>query len=302
MKENRGDSKNRYRLSVHTAKKLGLKVNSSGRYRLSNDQKEELFNMDMQPIRRLFFDIETSPYKGYFWSQYSKYIPHDMVEEPMKVICISYKWEGENKIHRLVWNKGDDKKMVEQFIKIMNTANEIIAHNGDRYDIRVLRTRAIYHRIPMMPKYRTLDTLKKAKSGFKFFSNKLDNIAKELGVGAKIEHSGWSMWERTMKGDKDALEEMGNYCDGDIVVLEDVFFTLQNYVLNNTHVGTLNGGLKCSCPNCGSEDINLVQNVFTAKGTIKRLMDCNTCGYSYETSNAAYRTFLELRKSPISAN
>jgi hypothetical protein len=30
-----------------------------------------------------------------------------------------------------------------------------------------------------------------------------------------------------MKGNPEALEEMGVYCDGDIVVLEDVYLTMQ---------------------------------------------------------------------------
>lgn len=297
IQPNKGDCKNRYRLRDEIALKLGLQLNKNRRYRLDKEQLKQLFDMDIQPIKRLFFDIETSPYKGYFWNAYPKFIPHDMVEEHMKVICISYKWENEDKINRLVWDNGCDKQMIKDFIKIMNEADEIIAHNGDRYDVRVLRTRAITHRIPMFPKYRTLDTLKKLRSGFKFFSNRLDAIAKDLGVGAKVKHDGWSMWERTMKGDKQALKDMGNYCDGDIVVLEDVYLTLQNYIKPNIHVGVLNGNLKASCPSCGSEDTGLLKNNFTPTGTIKRLMECNTCEHTYEISNSAYRTLLEMKSN-----
>ena len=81
----------------------------------------------------------------------------------------------------------------------------------------------------------------------------------------------------------------GNYA---IVVLEDVFLTMQNYIKHNTHVGTHNGGVKCSCPNCASEEVVLFKNAFTALGTIKRVMKCNVCGYVYETSNSAYRNFI----------
>ena len=37
---------------------------------------------------------------------------------------------------------------------------------------------------------------------------------------------------------------MVNYCEGDIIVLEDVYFTMQNYIKSNTHAGVLNNNLK----------------------------------------------------------
>lgn len=299
MRENKGNSKNRYRMNDHTAIKLGLIPNISGRYRLNEKQKKLFFNLDQAGIKRLFFDIETSPMTVYTWrTGWKLNIGTDNIIEDWKIICISYKWEHEDKVKNLTWDKDqDDKQMLLDFIKIANKADELIAHNGDRFDIKKIRTRCIYHRIPMFPKYRTLDTLKKAKSGFNFNSNRLDYIAKFLGVGAKVEHEGFNMWVKCLQGDKQALKDMVYYCDGDIVVLEDVFFVLQNYILNNTHAGVNNGKLKASCPNCSSEDVALLKNNFTAKGTIKRQVECQPCGYVYEISNSAWRTFLEMRQN-----
>ena len=300
MTENKGNSKNRYRISNdNIAKKLGLTVNKNRRYRLNDKQKKEYFNMDIAPIKRLFFDIETSPMIVYSWRVGWKLnIGTDNIIEDWKIICISYKWEHEDKVKNLRWDKNKcDKQMLIDFINIMNKADECIAHNGDRFDIKKIRTRCIYHRIPMFPNYRTLDTLKKAKSGFNFNSNRLDYIAKFLGVGAKLEHEGFDMWVKCMQGDEEALNNMVEYCDMDIIVLEDVYLTMQNYIKNNTHTGTHNGKLKASCPNCGSEDISLLKNNFTALGTIKRQIECNSCTNVYETSNSAWRTFLELKNN-----
>lgn len=285
-----------------TARKIGLEPNKTGRYRLDNKPKilKKFMDLNMaNPVKRLFFDIETSPMILYSWrTGYKLNIPTDNIIEDWKIICISYKWEHENKVRNLTWDKKQcDKQMLIDFVKIMNKADECVAHNGDRFDIKKIRTRCIYHRIPMFPKYRTLDTLKKAKSGFNFNSNRLDYIAKFLGVGAKLEHEGFSMWVKCLQGDKKALKEMVKYCDMDIIVLEDVFLTLQNYILNNTHTGVLDGRFKASCPNCGSEDIFLLKNSVTAKGTVKRLIECNSCGYDYEISNRAWRNFLEIKQS-----
>lgn len=289
----------RYRLKDHTALKLGLTLKTSARYDLSKEQEKQLHNLDQDKIKRLFFDIETSPMVVYSWRVGWKLnIGPDNIIEDWKIICISYKWEDEDKVHTVSWDKDHcDRQLLIDFIKIANTADELIAHNGDRFDIKKIRTKCIYHRVPMFPSYRTLDTLKKAKAGFVFNSNRLDYIAKYLGVGAKLEHEGFKMWVKCMQGDKEALKAMIEYCEMDIIVLEDVFYVLENYVKNNTHAGVHNGKMKASCPTCASEDVVLLKNNFTALGTIKRQLECNSCGYDYEISNSAWRTFIEMKQN-----
>ncbi|HQJ57214.1 MAG TPA: ribonuclease H-like domain-containing protein [Caldisericia bacterium] len=294
------ENKNRrYRLKDSEVEKLNLSVNLRNRYRLSKEQERELLKMreSQYSIKRLFFDIETSAMIVYSWRiGWNITLSPDNIIQDWKIICISYKWEGEDSVHTLDWGKKMcDKKLLEDFIKVANTADELVAHNGDRFDVKKIRTRCISHRIPMFPNYKTLDTLKKAKSGFNFNSNKLDYIAKFLGVGAKLEHEGFNMWVKCMQGDKEALKAMIEYCEMDIIVLEDVFLTMQNYIKHNTHVGVINNNLKYSCPCCGSENVSLQKNVVTAMGTIKRQMNCDDCNYSYETSNSSYINYLKFK-------
>jgi len=106
---------------------------------------------------------------------------------------------------------------------------------------------------------------------------------------------GFDMWKNVMANDKDAMSEMVHYCEGDIIVLEDVFLTMQNYIKQNTHAGVLNNNLKYSCPCCSSEQITLVKNNVTAMGTIKRLIECNDCNYNYEISNSSYILYLKFK-------
>jgi predicted PolB exonuclease-like 3'-5' exonuclease len=286
----------RYRINPMTAQKLGLKINNSNRYRLSKEQESKYLNFDMQPIKRLFFDIETSPIIAYTWRVGWKLnIDTDNIIQDWKIICISYGWEDEDKVHTLTWDENQcDKQMLIDFIKIANTADELVAHNGDKFDIKKIRTKCIFHRIPMFPNYRTLDTLKKAKSGFVFNSNRLDYIAKYLGVGAKLEHEGFNMWVKCMQGDKEALADMVKYCEMDIVVLQDVFLVMQSYIKQNQHVGTLNMGRKCDCPSCGSLDVTYLKLNVTSFGTPKRQFECDVCSHAYEISNSAYRKYLGL--------
>lgn len=298
----KGQSKHkRYRLNDYMARKIGLTPNKTQRYRLkkNSDAFKRFSELNIEkPIKRLFFDIETSPMIVYSWRTGWKINIHtDNIIQDWRIICISYKWEHEDKVKNLTWDKDQcDKKMLKEFIQLANQADEIIAHNGDRFDIKKIRTRCIYHRIPAFPKYRTLDTLKKAKSGFSFNSNRLDYIAKFLGVGAKLEHEGFDMWVKCLQGDKKALKDMVKYCDMDIIVLEDVYLAMQSYIKPNTHAGVINGNLKYSCPTCGNnEDLTLLKNDVTEKGTVSRVMECNSCGHNYNISNSSYKNYITFK-------
>lgn len=300
----------RVRLYEEEAKILGEEIKPNdpnrpnARYYINNEQAEKLRELrSHQKIKRLFFDIETSPMIAYTWRVGWKInLNTDNIIEDWRIICISYKWEGDDKVQTLKWDKNKcDKKLLTKFIQIANQADEIIAHNGDRFDIKKIRTRCIFHRIPMFPKYRSLDTLKKARGNFSFNSNRLDYIAKFLGVGAKLEHEGFQMWVKCMQGDKQALKDMIKYCEMDIIVLEDVYNELKDYVKHNTHSAVINGGYKHECPNCSNEDATLLKNNVTATGTIKRLMECDACEYTYEISNSAYRMKLEMNMNKVIA-
>lgn len=260
-------------------------------YRLLKIRDEKRNN---RYTKRLFFDIETSPILLYSWRiGYNINLSYENIVQDWKIISICYKWEGENEVYSLVWDKNqDDKAMLQEFIKVANTADELVGHNSDRFDIKKIRTRCVYHRVPMFPKYRTLDTLKKARGGFSFDSNKLDAIAKYLKVGAKVEHEGFPMWVKCMQGDKEALDNMVFYCKGDVVVLEDVYTVLQHYIKPNTHSGVANGNPKYSCPICGCEEIELIKNDVTEKGTISRVVRCSDCEHIYNISNKSYMDFL----------
>ena len=248
------------------------------------------FTNHTSSFKRMFVDIETSPNIGLFWkSGYNLTVTPESIIQERAVICISYKWEHEDKVYHLSWDNGDDKEMLKTFSNIINEADEVIAHNGDKFDIKWLRTRCLIHRIPFRTYIKTLDTLTKVRASFNFNSNKLDYIAKTLGVGGKIETGGYDLWKKvTLLHDKEALDKMVKYCDNDVVILEDVYHVIQSYIKPVTHVGSAVGNGKCSCPSCGGVETKHIKNEFTAKGTIQRHLECSTCGTDYIVSNREF--------------
>ena len=105
-------------MSDFTARKIGLIPNKSMRYDLKGEALKKYNNLDQDNVKRLFFDIETSPMIVYSWRVGWKLtIPPENIIEDWKIICISYKWEHEKKVKNLVWDKNQcDKQMLIDFI------------------------------------------------------------------------------------------------------------------------------------------------------------------------------------------
>lgn len=255
-------------------------------------------NKSTANVRRLFFDIETSYMTARVWRTGRQYIGPDQLKDSTKIICISYKWQGEDKVHSLKWTrKQDDSKLIERFIKVLGQADEIVAHNGDRFDIKQLRTRAIQENLLMFPTYRTFDTLKKLRKYLALPSNKLDYVGKFFGVGRKMDHDGFPLWIDVVEGNSQKrLDEMVKYCERDVILLEDVFYVLAPYVDHNTNFSVLSGGPKWGCPHCASLKVKMHRTDTTAMGYIRRFMKCE-CNKQYKVSNLTYISFLTTQRN-----
>jgi len=191
--------------------------------------------------------------------------------------------------------------MIEKFVKDLAQADEIVAHNGDRLDLKWIRTRALFHGIQFMPSPKTIDTLKWAKKYFNFNSNKLDYIAKLLKVGAKMETGGLDLWKDIVfRKDQDALDKMVAYCKMDVEVLESVFDKLNSYAIVNHNYAIQYGGEKYECPECAGINVKYNKKVVTAAGTVHHWILCKDCKKHYKINHLVftkYQEYLYKRKS-----
>jgi DNA polymerase elongation subunit (family B) len=246
-------------------------------------------------IKRLFVDIDTSPNIGRFWrAGFKLNITPERILEERKIVCIGYKWAGEKEIKCPSWDKDmDDRAMLEEFIPIMNSADEIVAHNGDRFDVPWIKTRAIINGLPMFPRYKTVDTCKMARSNFYFNSNKLAYISKVLGFEGKLA-TNYDLWKKVcVEGDRKALAYMVKYCKKDITELEDVYNEIAPYCVHKSHAGVMAGKEKWSCANCSSERVIKSKTRVTAMGTPQHQMQCKDCGRYFTISNATFTKWQE---------
>ena len=198
--------------------------------------------------KRLFYDIETSFCQGHFWKPgYNQNIlPHQIIKHA-QIICISWKWEGEDEIHNVDWGlkKQDDKELLKKFIIELDKADEIVAHNGDSFDIKWIRTRAVFHNLKMKPKYNMIDTYKLVKSYLRLPSASLAAACSYYQLEAKKDPGGIGTWIDIVFGkSQEALDRMIDYCNGDIISLEALFQKIKPYILHNLHYSVLRGDEK----------------------------------------------------------
>ena len=246
--------------------------------------------VDKKSFKRLFWDIETSYNTVATWNVgYKLNISHESILKERAIICICYKWAGDNAIHSLQWKNGDDKQLIKDFVKVISEAEESIGHNSDRFDEKWLRTRALFHGISMPHSLQTIDTLKLAKSGFRFNSNRLDYLGKFMGFGGKMDTGGFKLWlDICERNDQSSLDKMIKYCKVDVTRLEQVYDKLNPYTKSRTHVGVTLGNGKCSCVNCGSDNTYSKGKVISSMGNIQYKLQCQDCGKYFKVSKTEF--------------
>lgn len=231
--------------------------------------------------RFLLIDIETAPLSIYTWGLYKQRPgPHQIIDDWF-VICWAVRWLGETEITSAsVTPKEarakDDKRIMGKIWKLLDEADVIIAHNGDKFDIRKLNARFLkYDLDPPMP-YQTIDTLKVLRRKFALPSYKQDYITKFLKLPEKIKTE-YQLWLDCMAGDQSALDEMLTYCKGDIGGLEEMYFKIRKWVPSHPNLGIFTEADGEACPACGSGDITWTDAHYTTPVGQYRAFRCG-CG------------------------
>lgn len=246
-------------------------------------------------IKRLFADIETCPNEVLsFGIGFNITINHDAIVRERRIICIGYKWEGERKVTVLRWDDNqDDKAMLQKFVEVAEEADEIVGHYGNHFDWPWIRTRILFHKLPAIPVWKTVDTKALASKYFYFNSNKLDYISNFLGHGKKL-RTDFDLWKRivVVKCQK-SLDYMCRYCGVDVRRLESVYQDFKPFVKSASHAGVAAGLDKWTCPRDGSKNVSTNRTKITANGTVQYQMRCKDCGGFYTISSTAHSEYLE---------
>lgn len=221
----------------------------------------------------LFLDIETAPIQSYVWSLWKQNVGLSQIISEWFMLCWSAKWIYSDKVLSGKLNQEElldqnDKRICGDLWKLLDEADIIIAHNGDRFDIPKINTRFILNGYQRPSFYKTIDTLTVARKSFGFSSNKLDALAGYFKLEHKIS-TDFGLWDRCVKGDEEAMEYMSKYCDRDVSLLEEVYIKLRPWIINHPNLGMYFDSKDLICPNCGSTHLKESHDYYTTVGRYK---------------------------------
>jgi DNA polymerase elongation subunit (family B) len=244
----------------------------------------------MKKPKILLLDIETAPLTGYFWRLFEEQGGTSMLDGDWFLLSWSAKWYDQDKVmymdQRNAKDLENEKKILIPLRALMEQADIIIGHNGDRFDIKRINTRIQFHNLEPLIKgidYRTIDTLKIAKKHFDFTSNKLEYLAKFLGCKQRKTKSkvfpGVELWKECLKRNKEAFKEMQAYNMQDVLTLQDVYDKLKAWDTSINFSVFNDGEHVCSCG-----ETKLIKKGLTAtnSGVFQRYK-CSKCGKPYKS-------------------
>lgn len=240
--------------------------------------------------RILLWDIETAPIIGTAWQTWQTDLV--WIEQDWYMLCFAYKWLGERKTYVVAQTdfKGykpgstDDLQVIKELHRVLSEADAVIAHNGDKFDLKKANARFVYHNLGPASPVLQIDTRKMAKKYFGFTSNKLDDLGEYFGVGRKIP-TDKNLWRNCMAGDMKAWSRMKRYNAQDVRLLERVYTRLLPFDVSHPNRANIEGRMD-ACPRCGQQGFLWAQGWRYTKAGKYRRWQCKKCGSYVSERNA----------------
>lgn len=232
----------------------------------------------------LTLDIETAPNVAHVYGLFNQNISLAQLRETSSVLALTGKWYDRE--DPLFWSDYHDghAEMIFRAHSMIDAADVVVHYNGRKFDIPHLYREFLLANMKPPSPVQQVDLLEVVRGQFNFASNKLDHVARQLGLGGKVSHSGHELWVKCMAGDPEAWEKMKEYNIGDVILTEQLYDRLKPWIKGHPHAG-LYAGDESMCPNCGGT--NLVREGFSLTHLSKfQRYRCADCGKWSRGKNA----------------
>ena len=241
----------------------------------------------------LIIDIETAPKVAYVWRFFKENISAKQVKQHGHIMSFAAKWLDSGEIFYEENRKEDDRKIVSRLCQLLDEADFAIAHNGERFDFKQIRARALVHGIKPPSPFKVIDTYKIAKKEFGFPSNSLEYLTGILGCkikkGGHKKFPGFELWLACLKGNEEAWAEMKEYNIDDVLALEELYLKMRPWHTQHPNLAVYaEEPDKPVCPKCGGTHLQRRGFAHTSVGRYQRFQ-CQTCG-GYSRSRQAEKT------------
>lgn len=235
----------------------------------------------------LFWDIEVFPGVYYGWS---KFHPPFQQLEKSSINSICYKWAHKDKVESIHLSKKqheldprNEKPLIKKMLKVINQADLIVAHNGDRFDWKKFNARVLKYGLDPIRKPKLIDTLKMVKREAAFDSHRLGDLCTELNIKTKVETEK-GLFTKALYSWKHYMA-LVDYCRHDVLALEALYHKLMPHCKPIINAAGLNNRLK-ACSSCGSEALLKYGTYILNNGVEVQRYRCKDCG-STKTRDSA---------------
>ena len=225
-------------------------------------------------MKILFIDLETSPITAHTWGLWQQNISIKQIVESTQVICFGARWMDQKKVIFKSVHHDGKKAMLNELHALMDEADAIVGWNSKGFDHKHIRREFLEAGMKPPSPAKDIDLMLEVKRNFRFPSNKLDYVAQRLGVGAKVEHTGFDLWLGCMAGDEKSWKMMKKYQIQDVNLLLDLYDKLLPWIKHP------NKGIDSetpACTNCGSDNIKRRGYEVLNTGKYQKFQ-CNGCG------------------------
>ncbi len=232
---------------------------------------------DKKSFKLLYLDIETCPNLAYVWGLWNENIPLDRIIQEGGMLCWAAKWEGQREVMSAsVHEEGVDEMMLAMYA-LLNEADAVVTYNGDRFDLPHINRLFLLAGLPPPAPYKKIDLLKTVRQQFKFASNKLDFVCKQLELGTKKDNRGFKTWVGCIAGEDSAWDTMIKYNKHDVVLTQKLYKKLKPWIKTHPNVALYVDVDKPVCPCCGSKKVHHRGTAKTNTGVYRRFR-CSSCG------------------------
>jgi hypothetical protein len=239
-------------------------------------------------LKILLLDIETAPNLAYVWQLFNQNIGPKQLVHGTSILSWAAKWYGDkntmmfSSVHHFT-----EKQMLKSMYKLLDEADAVVHFYGSRFDVPMLN--AEFVKAGMLPPspYKQIDLKKVCSDNFRFPSNKLEYVAKILGIGEKMDYGidAFTLWRRCMNDDPAAWKIMKEYNIRDVELLEGLYLKLMPWIKNHPNHGAYNHDNKEVCPNCGSTHLQR-RGSRVAKLLRYPQYQCQDCGKWFRSNEA----------------
>jgi uncharacterized protein YprB with RNaseH-like and TPR domain len=243
----------------------------------------------MSDPKILFLDIETAPMTAYVWGLYDQNIAINQIVDTGRVLSFAAKWRGNKTMHYTDERTGRHE-LLSHVHDLLSQADAVVHYNGTKFDIPTLNKEFVEWGYPPPASFRQIDLLKTARSKFKFPSNKLEYVAKQLDLGSKGKTGGMQLWVDCMNGDELAWKKMEAYNKQDVILLEKLYDKFLPWIQGGINHGI--GNPEMVCPKCGSDDLQKRGYAYVDTMAYQRYQ-CNACGSWCREKSGEVGSFLK---------